>query len=101
MFPQRVQSARLIIERKLGMTSLHDFVVSQVFCIFVLSVKRLARLKVCRFPCFRSNFALTSMSLSGRPFLYDTMSGSLNISLSSGFCCVMTVAHEDFFRVLK
>ena len=57
--------------------------------------------KVCRFPCLRSNFALTSMSLSGRPFLYDTMSGSLNISLGSGFCCVMTVAHEDFFGVLK
>ena len=39
MFLQRVQSSCLIIECKLGLTSLHDFVVHQVFCTFVLSVK--------------------------------------------------------------
>ena len=37
MFLQRVRSARLIIDCKLGLTSLHDFVVRQVFCIFILS----------------------------------------------------------------
>ena len=34
------------------------------------------------------NFALTSMSLSERPFLYDIMGGSLKISLSNGCCCM-------------
>ena len=37
MFLQRVRSARLIIDCKLGLTSLHDIVVRQVFCIFVWS----------------------------------------------------------------
>ena len=35
-FLQRVWSARSIIECKLGQTSLYDFVVRQVFCIFVV-----------------------------------------------------------------
>ena len=34
------------------------------------------------------NFALTSMSLSERPFLYDIMGGSLKISFSNGCCCM-------------
>ena len=34
------------------------------------------------------NFALTSMSLSERPFLYDIMGGSLNIWFGNGCCCI-------------
>ena len=34
------------------------------------------------------NFALTSMSLSERPSLYDIMGGSLKISFSNGCCCI-------------
>ena len=99
MFLQRVQNARLIIGCKLGLTSLHDFVKFSLYLFEILKSSHDS--KECRFSCLRSNFALTSISLSGRPFLYDTMSGSLKISLRSGFCCVMPVAHKDFFRVLK
>ena len=60
----------------MGLTSLHDFVVRQIFCILVASVKGSHGSKGCRFSCLRYNFALTSMSLSGRPFLYDTLSRS-------------------------
>ena len=72
MFLRRVRSARLIIECKLGLTNLHDFVVRQVFCIFVLSVKGSHGSKGCWFSCLRYNFTLMSMSLSVPPFLYDT-----------------------------
>ena len=76
MFLQRVRSASLIIEWKLGLTSLHDFVVRQIFCILVTSVKGSHGSKGCRFSCLRYNFAPTRISLSGRPFLYDTLSRS-------------------------
>ena len=60
MFLQRVRSTRLIIKCKLGLTSLHDFAVRQVFCIFVLSVKGSHGSKGCQFSCLT-------------PFLYDTL----------------------------
>ena len=33
-------------------------------------------------------FALTSLSLRERPFLYDIMGGSLKIRFSNGCCCI-------------
>ena len=40
------------------------------------------------FSRLRYIFALTSTSLSERPFLYDTMGGSLKIWFSDGCCCM-------------
>ena len=34
------------------------------------------------------NFALTNMSLTERPFLYDIMSGSLKSWFTNGYCCI-------------
>ena len=73
MFLQRVQSSRLIIECKLGLTSLHDFVVHQVFCTFVLSVKGSHDPKGCRFSC-----------LEKKTFIYNPIFSSKEIMC---VCC--------------
>ena len=73
MFLQRVQSSRLIIECKLGLTSLHDFVVHQVFCTFVLSVKGSHGPKGCRFSC-----------LEKKTFIYNPIFSSKEIMC---VCC--------------
>ena len=60
----------------------------------LLSVKGSHVSKVCRFSCFRYNFALSSMSLSGRPFLYDNL-------LRSGAGGVLYREVEIFFKSLQ
>ena len=81
MFLQRVQSSRLIIECKLGLTSLHDFVVHQVFCTFVLSVKGSHGPKGCRFSCLEKKL------LSIIPYLVAKKS------------CASVVRNEDVEKV--
>ena len=44
----------------------------------------------------RCIFALTSMNLRERPFLYDIMGGSLKIRFSNGCCCIGTTSSLMF-----
>ena len=88
MFLQRVRSTRLIIKCKLGLTSLHDFAVRQVFCTFVLSVKGSHGSKGCQFSCLT-------------PFLYDNLLRSrINVNVRRSLPCAGEAAQTPSYPKL-